>query len=131
MTYSTVYSIHRPGGEDGLVSVKEAGKELDEKAPGATAYVVGIRPNGDSICHGQPREPIPRGATVYYDGTVPWTWDTLATAFPQLPDDLMPHEYYGEPTALSLTTAKFKRVLAILAATDKTLNMAEKFGGEA
>lgn len=108
-TYSTLWSLHRPGGEDGLVNVKEVGKELDETAPSAVAYVVGIRQNGDSICHGQPDEPIPIGATVYYDGTMPWTWNVLADTYPQLADVVIAHEYAGEPTALALTTTKFKR----------------------
>lgn len=109
MPYSTLYSIARTGGEDGVVAVKEVTKQLDESAPSSTAYVVGILPDGSSVCHGQPGDPIPRGATVYYDGSKPWTWNALATKYPALADVCAPHEWYGEPTAAVLQTAKFAR----------------------
>lgn len=109
MPHSTLYSVPRVGGEDGVVALKDAGKALDEAAPSFTAYVVGILPSGDSICHGQPGDAIPKGATVYRDGTTPWTWDEVATEFKALADGVMPHEWYGEPTTRALTVAKFLR----------------------
>ena len=109
MSYSTLYSIVRTGGEDGLVAVKEATKQLIEDAPSATAYVVGVLPKGISVCHGQPNEAIPKGAIVYRDGSKPWTWNDVAVEFPAIADVVVPHEWAGEPTARDLTTIKFLR----------------------
>ncbi|MFA6167799.1 MAG: hypothetical protein WC700_14355 [Gemmatimonadaceae bacterium] len=114
MAYSTLYSIVRTGGEDGLVAVKEATKQLDESAPSSTAYVVGVLATGESVCHGQPGDAIPKGATVYYDGSKAWTWNALATKFPTLADVCAPHEWYGEFSAAALTTAKFLRYPKVL-----------------
>lgn len=126
MSYSTLYSISRTGGEDGLVAVKEATKQLDEAAPSSTAYVVGVLPDGSSVCHGQPGDAIPKGATVYYDGTKAWTWNALATKYPALADVCVPHEWAGEPTAAVLQTAKFARYPKVVVVDDKAVAPAVK-----
>lgn len=116
MAYSTLYSIARTGGDDGLVAVKEATKQLDEAAPAATAYVVGTLKAGEWVCHGQPGDAIPKGATVYRDGSVAWTWDAVVAKFPQLKTTVVCHEFFGEFSAIGITSADFSRMSVAIAA---------------
>lgn len=118
MTYSTLYAITRTDKAEGQASVKEASKQTDEKAPASFGYIVGTLPSGEAIVHGSPGDPIPKGATVYRDGSEPWTWNAVSDEFAEMKAEVMPHEYAGEPTAAGITKERFSRIAVDVKAVD-------------
>ena len=127
MPYSTLYTlaVARPNGwgdtlrplrlhANGADVTGEAG-EVIPPGPDLALMVVGTRPNGDLIVHGLPGDAIPKVATVYYDGSAPWTWNQLADDFPSVSHWVTPHEYFGEPSARNLVRGKFSRLAVIVA----------------
>lgn len=111
--FSTLYAITRTDKTEGQASVKEASKQADGAAPASFGYIVGTLPSGKAIVHGSPGDPIPKGATVYRDGSTPWTWDEVADELAEMKATVLPHEYAGEPTAQGITKAKFSRMAAV------------------
>lgn len=72
---------------------------------------VGTLLDGSVVIHAEHGAPVPEdAATVYFDGSAPWTWGEFALAFPLVAPFITPHEWAGDPIAGDATPALFPKI---------------------